>query len=363
MFGGTKMATTDKEQLQGIRTTWREDSGLSGTDDISNAAIDVRINDFYKGPFMEDIYHTSLESDFTQATIATDDGDYNLASTILEVQSRATFNNAELIQYNNRDEFFREHPNQEDYITNPTLVIGTSSTAAVKNASFNYEVSDWTYTKAAAETALSGDSVPQSTYGAWMLSLPADGTVVITPAGDNSTGYATPGLAVNGINTSVTGSIMGFVTAINTDAVFDPGTTDLDASGVTATFTDGNPGLRMTPNAFFVDGRTLFLRPKPDDAGLFEARLMYTLPSELDDDTAEVFDEKWGYAIAAGDAASYWATHGDTEKANQLNGHSQMPGTYKYLITRINRDWYKQQRNKPTERVYLCHIDHSTLTN
>ena len=70
------------------------------------------------------------------------------------------------------------------------------------------------------------------------------------------------------------------------------------------------------------------------------------------DGAAEVFDEKWGYAIAAGDAASYWAQHGDMEKAQQLTGNSQMPGTYKYLITRINRDWYKQARSKPTERVY-----------
>ena len=36
------MAITDKEQLQGIRTTWREDAGISGTDEITDDNIDIR---------------------------------------------------------------------------------------------------------------------------------------------------------------------------------------------------------------------------------------------------------------------------------------------------------------------------------
>lgn len=340
------------DELQGIRTIWREATGLSGIDEIADSTVDTRINNFLTNTFILDIVHDSLSSDFTQAVTVDDDGEYSLASTVLEVSRRATFNSEEISQYNDKDAFFRDYPDEEDYLTNPTLVIGTSSAAAVKNSAFAYEISGWTYTKASDETALSGNTVPQSKYGAWMLSLNASGTVTITEAADNATGYATAALAVDAINTSVSGSVMGFVTAINTSGTFIPGTTELSASGVSATFTDGNPGYRSTPSAFYIDGRTLYLRPKSNDGGLFKARLMYTIPTELSSDSSTVFDEKWGQAIAIGDAAAYWSERGDIEKAQQLTGNNELPGTYKYLITRINREWYKQQRSKPTERVY-----------
>ena len=346
------MATTDAEQLAGIRTNWRSVSGISGTDEISDANVGIRINDFYKTTFVNDIQHDSLESDFTQAASVDDDGEYSLASSVLEVKDRATFNGGEISQYFDRNQFFSDYPDQEEYITAPTLVIGTSSAAAVKNSSFKYKLSNWVYTGSAGETALSGDNIPQSTYGAWMLSIDADGTITITEADDNSTGYATAALAVNGINPSTSDAVIGFVTAINTSGVFDPGTTELSAVGVTATFTDGNPGYRSTPDSFLVEGRKLYLRPKPSDDGLFKSRFMFTRPDELSEDSSAVFDEKWGLAIAVGDAAAYWATHGDIEKSQQLTGTTDLPGTYKYLITRINRDWYKQKNKTPMERSY-----------
>ena len=339
-------------QLQNMRQNFRDFSGMSGTDEISNSKINVLLNDFYKTVFITEVYTTVFDSDYTQAVTATDDGVYSLATSVEEIKERVTFNNAELTQYKDKNLFFSDFPDQEDYITDPTLVIGTSSAAAVKNSSFDYQIAGWTYTGAAAETALSGDNIPQSTYGAWMLSIDADGDITITEADDNSTGYSTAAKAVNGIDPSTSDAVMGFVTAINTSGVFDPGTTELSAVGVTATYTDGNPGLRMIPDSFLVDGRKLYIRPKSDDKGLIKARLMMTRPDELSGDTSTVFDEKWGTAIAVGTAASYWATRGDTEKSSGLTGSTELPGSYRYLVSSINRDWYISKSNQYTSRSY-----------
>ena len=97
------------------------------------------------------------------------------------------------------------------------------------------------YTKAAvaAGTALSGDNVPQSKYGAWALDIGADLTIDISPASDNSTGYDSAELAAAGLPAVAASHVrLGYATAMKSDGVFDPGTTALDDAAVTEAYVD-----------------------------------------------------------------------------------------------------------------------------
>lgn len=129
-----------------------------------------------------------------------------------------------------------------DYIISTTgLGIG-STPANVANIAFDFGINGIVYKKAAitAGTALSGDDVPQSTYGAWRLEVGANGTADIIEAAANATGYASAALAIAGLPALSADHVsMGVVTAINSAAAFVPGTTDLDAGTVTDTYADG----------------------------------------------------------------------------------------------------------------------------
>ena len=347
------MATTDYQQLQGIRTKFKIAAGIpaADTDTISNANIDILINDFYRTVFPNDIITDVFDADFTQAVTAVDSGEYSLAATVLEVLARATFNHAEIKQYFDKNAFFDAYPNEEDTIETATILsIGVSSTSAVKNSAFQFRKAGQTYVKATAETELSGDTVPQDKYGAWMLQIDEEGAFTVKKAGDNATGYNTAALAINAIPNASEAAV-GFVTAINTSGTFVPGTTGLDTGTVTDTYTDGNPSRRSTPRAFLIDGRKLFLRPKSDDNGLFRAKLMVQAPSDLSGDTDTVFDELWGNAIALGVAAEYWGQRGDIERAAFLRGNPSIIGSYQYYVTRINRTWYRKQKGRNTVTV------------
>jgi len=343
--------STAYEQLQGIRSKFRIAAGIptSDTDTIDDDTIDILINDFYRTVLPNDITSDVFESDFTQAITAVDSGEYSLSATILEVLQRATFNHVELDQYYDKNAFFEAYPSTEHTIETATILsIGVSSTSAITNSAFQYIIAGKTYLKATAETELSGDTVPQSKYGAWMLTIDADGTFTVTPAGDNATGYNTAALAMQAIPNASEAAV-GYITVINTGATFVPGTTSLSTGGtVTATYTDGNPNLRSKPLAFLIDGRKLFIRPKSDDNGLFRSKLMVQAPSDLSSDTASVFNELWGNAIAIGVAAEYWNQRGDIEKAAKLTGSSSMSGTYQFYITRINRTWYRKNKGRNT---------------
>lgn len=130
-----------------------------------------------------------------------------------------------------------------DYILNATG-LGVGSTAAnVASIAFDFIINGVGYKKAAvaAGTALSGDDIPDGTYGAWRLEIGADGTVDIIEAADNATGYASAVLAVAGLPAvSADHASMGVVTASNAGAVFDPGTTELSHANVTEAYTDGD---------------------------------------------------------------------------------------------------------------------------
>ena len=120
----------------------------------------------------------------------------------------------------------------------PGLRIGTTK-PNVRTDRFSYLISGTFYSKAAvaAGTALSGNNIPQGTYGAWALDIGTDGTIDITPATDNATGYASSALAIAGLPAVAASHVrIGTVTAMHDDAVFVPGTTDLDHAGTTVAY-------------------------------------------------------------------------------------------------------------------------------
>jgi hypothetical protein len=120
------------------------------------------------------------------------------------------------------------------------LRIGTTNTN-VRTDAFNFAIAGTGYTKAAvaAGTALAGDNIPDGKYGAWALDIGADGTVDVVPATGNGAGtYTTSPLAIAGLPDVEAAHVrLGNTTASNAGAVFDPGTTALDAATVTEAYT------------------------------------------------------------------------------------------------------------------------------
>ena len=120
--------------------------------------------------------------------------------------------------------------------------LGIGSTKPNANAACSYMIAGVDYPLAAnaTGTALSGNNVPQNKYGAWALDIDAAGSITIVPAA-NATGYASAALAGAGIPAVAATKVrLGYATAINTGGVFDPGTTALDAEGVTDTYVDAS---------------------------------------------------------------------------------------------------------------------------
>lgn len=86
---------------------------------------------------------------------------------------------------------------------------------------------------------LAGDDIPQNKYGAYRLQAGDDSTIDLVEANDNVTGYDSAIEAIADLPDLVAGhASLGTVTIINTAAAFEPGTTLLDAAGVTAVYTD-----------------------------------------------------------------------------------------------------------------------------
>lgn len=364
--------TTDFDQRGSMRSLFRTYTGLSSTNDITDEEINDRLNDFYKNIFVKEVQAENFRLDFNQAVTVDDDGEYSLASDIIEIDGGITFNNEAISQYYERDRFFGEggqfrsqssnrnwdfwgsYPDTETYNTAPGLAIGSVDTAKVATDAFNYKIADWTYSVTATETTMTGSTVPQNKYGAWFLSVDSDGDFTVSEASDNATGYSTPGRAVNGLSTTVTNSsVIGFVTAISTDAGgFIPGTTGFDDAAVTDTFTDGDPALRSKPDGCLVKGRKLFIRPKSDDQGNIRARLLLKRPAELTLDTSTVFNEEWGNAIVAGAAVQYLNTISDTDRAAEINGSPIDVGTYQWHLNSIDKEMIIQEDQRSFQRAW-----------
>ena len=335
----------------------RELTGKKSTSNPTNPELTTAVNDFYRNRFPHEVKPEELKSTFTQATSGTDTGQYAVSSDVAILEEPASINGVPLggtfnsgfnfnnagsggsgsgFFYQDRTTFFAKYPSEKTTgvaftLTAAGLSIGTSATTAVKNAAFSYRIKPHSYSKVTAETALSGDTVPQSKYAAWRLQIEADGTIAIQAADNNATGYDTAAQAVQDIPAESTeAAAMGFVTAINTAGTFVPGTTSLSAATVTATFTDGFNTIRGVPEALLLDGQVLYARPIPNDVFIIEMQ-QFAKPTALSSDSDKVTVPEWGPVVAFGTAAEILIGSGDEERKAEIARGYQF---YKNLLDR-----------------------------
>ncbi|HEB26432.1 MAG TPA: hypothetical protein ENI05_01470 [Porticoccus sp.] len=332
--------------LAEIRTKYRALIGRPNTSQLSNDDADDNLNDYYQNQFPFDVNAHFFRAWLTQALSATDNGIYDLDASVLTVQEPVKVNGDEQIFTMDDTKFFEEFPGNFTgaFVINDAgvgLAIGTSSTSAVKNGNaFSYNIGGDAYPEAVdTETELSGDTIPQNKYGAWRLEIDVDGTVSIQEAADNASGYATVGLAVQGLPAeSSTKAAMGYVTALNTaSGGFVPGTTSLGAGTVTATFTDGWNSKRGRPSWVLFFDRQLYVEKKSDDVRELKAPYLRK-PSELTDDDSTPEDVTWGEVIAYGSAMSFLIADQDTDGASEI-----LP-KFTDLINKINAKFYRQEQ-------------------
>lgn len=346
------MSTTDYNTQEGIVQLWRDYTGLSETADIADATIVIRINDHYVNLFAPEVNTDDYHQDYNIATAATDSGSYDLPSNVVDVQ-KAWLNGNPITVFRDLEQFYREYPdNEEGYTTPPTLSIGTDTTK-VLYAGFAYELGGYVYEIGTAEVALSGDTIPDGKYGAFLLTVDADKTVTVYDGDSNATGWDTIGRAINDLPAPGSNEIvMGYVVVYTSGATFVPGTTGLDAAEVTDTYTDGDPAFRAMPRAVLIEGRDIIARPKPNDIYRLKLPMVFYKPTELSAGTDAVFNELWGHAIAMGDAIAYLNRLGADEKAERLMGRSNKPGTYLYYMSKIKGTKSKQEQANVVMREF-----------
>ena len=319
-------------KLSEIRSLVRILTGKPSTSQITDTVLDTKINEYYQEHFPLQAKVDLLQGWFTQATSPTDSGEYTVSTDVLELDNPVTVNGTKITFYRNKETFFDLHPKKADtayLVTDPSLAIGSSNKAHVANSAFTYVIQGDSYPKAAAETALSGDDIPTGKYGAWRLEIDTDGTISIVEADDNVTGYDTAALAVAGLsNESSEKACMGFVTVVNSSAVFVPGTTELDT--VTATYTDGFHSDRDTPTDVLLYGGILYAGPRPDDIYQIKAPKIIK-PTALSGDDDELLDTRWSRAIGYGTAILILGDENRTEEVGKLTI------IFKPLMTLINR--------------------------
>ena len=324
--------------IAGLITRFREDTGRRDTDDISDDSVAALINDYYVNYFPSDAKVDEFDTFFTQALSATDDGVYPIDSTVDRLDDPVTINGRQIAFYRDRELFFGTHDHRhflhghfhgarntlsgqfvdEQFITDPTLIIGSSDAKKVKHSDFDYEIQSKSYSKDSSEIALTGDAVPQDLYGAWSLKIDVDGDITVTAAGANGTGYATPRIALDALaGADGNSAYMGYVTVINTSGVFTPDTTLLNASGITATFTDGKFENRAEPTAALLYGQNLYVNPKANDIFEFKALQIADRPTALEGDT-ELADPKHGPAVARGTAIAFLEPRGGKQRIADL---------------------------------------------
>ena len=337
--------------LSELRTKFRELTGQISTGQMTDAACNNLINDYYQNHFPNDAEIEDFEGEFTQAASASDSGEYSISSDVSLLDGPAFVNGSPVDIYQDPKRFWSDYTKVDTgsafCITSATLAIGSTSTAAVANSAFSYRVGNYSYSKAAAETALSGDSVPKSKYGAWRLEIDTDGTIAIVEASDNATGYATPGKALEGlIQENDAKAAMGYVIVIYTGGAFVPGVTELDADGVTATYTNGFNSTRNQPAAALLDKGTLHLRPKANDIYLFQCK-QKGKPASLSADASLPADPAWGPAIAYGAAIERLRSDKDGEGADAL-----VPVWRYYLSGITDKAVLQMSRGRETERAF-----------
>ena len=320
--------------LSEMRDLFREITGRRSTAQLSDANVNKELNDYYVHHFPGDAKVDEFNVFYTQALSATDSGIYPVAQNIDRLDDPVTINGKEIVLYRDRELFFGGHDrhhhhshfhfhgvrttflhNQfkdEQFITDPNLVIGASDTAKVKHDAFDYRIQEKSYSKATSEVTLTGSAIPSGLYGAWSLKIDTDGDITVAAASDNVTGYATPRIALDALSSSDSDSAyMGYVTVTKSDGAFTPGTTALDDSNVTDTFTDGKFENRGEPISALLFGQNLYVSPKPNDIYEFEALSISDRPTAFANDAAVPDDPKWGPFIAAAAAVIFLTRKGE----------------------------------------------------
>jgi hypothetical protein len=320
---------------------WRKHTGRSEVADISDTDVIDIINDYYVNYFPSDGEVDEFNTFYTQELTATDDGVYEITQNVDRFDDPVTINGNEIRFYRDRELFFTNHNldgnhrwfgfdfhtqhnlhtskfEDEQFITPPTLTIGSSDVTKVKYVDFSYSINNFSYATDSAEVDLTGDDVPQGLYGAWSLKIDDEGAVTVTAATSNAVGYLTPRLALEGLSSSDSvSSYMGYVTAIKTDGIFEPATTELDAANVTTTFTDGRFESRTTPISALLYGQNLYVWPKPNDIYQFKALQIADRPIALTANEA-IADLRWGPMIPLGAAILFLKGVHDDERADEL---------------------------------------------
>ena len=353
---------------------WRTDTGRSSTDDISDNNVAALINDYYVNYFGGDTGVDEFNTFFTQMLSATDSGVYSLEQNIDRLDEPVTINGNPIALIRDREPFFTGYSpfrrfslstlhnvhshkfEDEQFITDPTLVIGTSDTKKVRHSAFDYLINDYAHSKAASEVDLSGDTIPQNKYGAFSLKIDDDGDITVAEADDNATGYDTPRLALEALGNSDSDSCyMGYVTVISTDSDgFVPGTTALDDDAVTDTYTDGRFENRSTPVSALLYGQQLYVEPKPNDIYEFKALSISDRPSALD--TAdELADPKHGPAVARGSAILYLGPRGGQERIAEL------AATTKHMFDSVRSDISMANSSSVTSSLDRRNIEPNTM--
>lgn len=292
-------------------TEFRFLTGTRSTEQLTDTSIRKFINDYYQNYFPEQARVDDLDAFLTQAVSSVDSGEFAIAQTTLKIEEPITLDNNKICLYFDKKLFFDTYPEDEQFITAPGLAIGSTDVKAVEHDTFDYSIADNSYNKLTSEVSFSGlDTVPQSKYGAFSLTIDTDGTITINQAGANSTGYDTQALAIAALSVAdASEAYMGYVTVISTDAGgFVPGTTDLDDAAVTDTYTDGQPARRNKPEAILQFGDILYTRPKSDDTH----QIKFAITKRPDAiDAGAPLDIKWGPVIAAGSAILYLGRNGE----------------------------------------------------
>ncbi len=345
------MADEFLHNLGEIRGRFRKHIGKSSTSEETDAICNKWINDAYRNHLPEILQLDKFKSWFTQALSATDNGKYAIAQTDIDFTRPVFLNGEEITFEGDTEKFFSEYPEDgnEQYITAPGLAIGTSDTAKVKHSTFSYDIGGYSYSKATSEVAFSGlSTVPQNKYGAFALKINSAGTITISQASGNATGYATPALAIEGLNAADSDSAyMGFVTVISTDAGgFIPGTTSLSDAAVTDTYTDGDPDNRNTPETVAIFEDYLYVRPMANDTYQLKCPVLGR-PDALSSDSDVPLEIKWGALIAALAAVLYL-----TEEDKDSERAADVSAIMKYHIQSINTKKYLQMKNRQIERNY-----------
>ncbi len=330
------MADEKTWTLAEMRELFRELTGRPSTDQITDVNANKEINDYYVNHFSDDAKVDEFDVFFTQALSATDSGIYALASNIDRLDDPVTINGRQIILCRDREFFFGMHGHHhghhphfahftgqrtsfhhvqfedEQFITEPGLAIGTSNAARVKHDAFDYEIQQKSYSKATSEVALTGDAIPAGLYGAWSLKIDEDGTITVAAAADNGTGYATPRIALDDLGSSDSDSaFMGYVTVTKSDGAFTPDTTLLSATNVTDTYTDGKFENRAEPIEALLYGDNLYVKPKANDIYQLKALSISDRPTAFADDSAVPDDAKWGPVIAARTASRFLKRFGE----------------------------------------------------